>query len=309
MSFVLERFDKYGWNSALEFPGLVSADDVHGMPTVEDVISLARNQMARFLYEAVTLLDCYQVCAEPTSRIGIAGQFVRLVDAFEGESHLDIRTLDLMAPITAILYRNDEYMGTDWPVATDTEQRRLHAAGCPINWSSEHLQRFGDKRKEWEWVRVNVLLNLCPAIHLGYQSISQCGESEDTEYSLAVSATEWRASCSRSLKLILDATNNIYSGLAKTERWSQRRELRSPLTENDRCLLSAMLQLDAGKHYPKSGSMVVGTALYSGDTKRAFDNLLANGLVKSKTGRGGGYWLTGDGRLWAEYLSGNGATV
>lgn len=86
-------------------------------------------------------------------------------------------------------------------------------------------------------------------------------------------------------------------------------ELKEPLTKNDRLILLAMLELDAGKHHPHSAAVVVKTALYRGDQKRAFVNLKLNNLVDSKEGRGNGYWLTEDGILWAEWLATNGATV
>ncbi len=86
-------------------------------------------------------------------------------------------------------------------------------------------------------------------------------------------------------------------------------ELSTTLTANDRAILVAMLELDAGKHQPHSASTIVRVALYSGDKKRAFDNLIVNKLVDSKAGRAGGYWLTESGKLWAKYISENGATV
>lgn len=78
--------------------------------------------------------------------------------------------------------------------------------------------------------------------------------------------------------------------------------LASPLTENDRSLLIAMRSLDAMKHNAQAAGTLVQAALYSGDQKRAFDNLKLNKLVDAKEGRGGGYWLTKDGFLIANHL-------
>lgn len=68
--------------------------------------------------------------------------------------------------------------------------------------------------------------------------------------------------------------------------------LANPLTDNDRLLLQTMAELDARGHKPETGAVIVKTALYSGDEKRAFRNLLLNKLVRSKRGKSGGYWLT-----------------
>lgn len=82
----------------------------------------------------------------------------------------------------------------------------------------------------------------------------------------------------------------------------------SPLTENDRHILVAMLESGARLVYPQSAKTIVGAALFRGDEKRAFRNLRQNGLVKSKTGAGGGYWLTESGKAIANQIKSIGAT-
>jgi len=83
----------------------------------------------------------------------------------------------------------------------------------------------------------------------------------------------------------------------------------TPLTENDRSILSAMLDLNATSLNPEPARVIIPLALYLGDAKRAFDNLIGNGFVASKCGRSGGYWLTKRGIEVAKELANNGATV
>lgn len=83
---------------------------------------------------------------------------------------------------------------------------------------------------------------------------------------------------------------------------------REPLTPNDRCILQAMLELNATALKPEIGPKIVRTALHRGDAKRAFERLIARRFVDSKEGRGGGYWLTQSGLKAAKTLLGIGAT-
>jgi hypothetical protein len=77
----------------------------------------------------------------------------------------------------------------------------------------------------------------------------------------------------------------------------------SPLAANDRFILQAMLEMNADVMHPRSAREIVRAAVSTGDEKRAFDNLKRNGLVKSKQGRCGGYWLTQKGKEAAEELT------
>ncbi|MEM7473711.1 MAG: hypothetical protein AAF483_01880 [Planctomycetota bacterium] len=92
------------------------------------------------------------------------------------------------------------------------------------------------------------------------------------------------------------------------ESSSLRSKLESTLTENDRFILVAMLNLKAFATKPETGRSVVEAALFRGDVKRAFRNLVANKLVDSKKGKSGGYWLTETGAALAAELKSIGAT-
>lgn len=85
---------------------------------------------------------------------------------------------------------------------------------------------------------------------------------------------------------------------ATTSEW----DLHVPLTENDRNILEAMLELRATMAKPETAETIVQTALHSGDTKAAFKRLKLNKLVESKDGRAGGYWLTPKGSSLAREL-------
>jgi len=69
-------------------------------------------------------------------------------------------------------------------------------------------------------------------------------------------------------------------------------ELTEPLTDNDRDILIAMLEAGSSKVSPTKGDGIIRLALGSGDKNKAFQRLVANRLVESKGGKGGGYWLT-----------------
>jgi hypothetical protein len=75
-------------------------------------------------------------------------------------------------------------------------------------------------------------------------------------------------------------------------------QLPGTLTENDRSILIAMLDLKADKIHPRAGKEILGAVIFEnevGDSKRAFDNLKSLKLIKSKTGPSGGRYLTEQG--------------
>ena len=78
-------------------------------------------------------------------------------------------------------------------------------------------------------------------------------------------------------------------------------KLIEPLTENDRHILEAMLELDASMVKPEPALNICDVAA-SGkiDQKKAFTRLIANGLVDSK--QRFGYWLTPFGKALAESI-------
>jgi hypothetical protein len=77
--------------------------------------------------------------------------------------------------------------------------------------------------------------------------------------------------------------------------------LRESLTQNDRRILLAMRKLSATKLKPESANDILRTAM-CGDPKTAFKRLRSEGLVDSKGGRSGGYWLTGKGERFAQNM-------
>jgi len=75
-------------------------------------------------------------------------------------------------------------------------------------------------------------------------------------------------------------------------------QLSGTLTENDRSILIAMLDLKADKIHPRAGEEILGAVIFEnevGDSKRAFDNLKSLKLIKSKRGPSGGRYLTEQG--------------
>lgn len=64
------------------------------------------------------------------------------------------------------------------------------------------------------------------------------------------------------------------------------------LTPNDQDILVAMYEMAATTAKPEVGKDIFDAALGKGDHKKGFDRLIAEGLVDSREGRGGGYWLT-----------------
>ena len=80
-------------------------------------------------------------------------------------------------------------------------------------------------------------------------------------------------------------------------RQSAENDLVEPLTENDWNILQAMFEMNLSKSNHAKQDLISKTALGNEcDPKKAFIRLLDNGLVESKTGRGGGMWLTDKGR-------------
>lgn len=81
-------------------------------------------------------------------------------------------------------------------------------------------------------------------------------------------------------------------------------ELDGPLTDNDRCILAAMLELNADQLHPRSKQDILSVATYSGsDDKRAFNRLKRMKLVIGKTGPSGGMYLTNKGKQIASDVS------
>jgi hypothetical protein len=67
------------------------------------------------------------------------------------------------------------------------------------------------------------------------------------------------------------------------------------LTENDRSILTVMLDLKADKIQPRTGDEILGAVIAEkevGDSKRAFENLQRLKLIQSKRGPSGGRYLT-----------------
>lgn len=136
----------------------------------------------------------------------------------------------------------------------------------------------------------------------GWAERSETSEQDnepEIDHRLILAREVWRRGSVR--KMVADAARLVVAEFEPA--------LHHPLSENDRSILTAMLEIDAAIHNPQSAATIVKTALYSGDQKRAFENLMLNGLVKSKEGRAGGYWLTDTGIELAKRLSANGATV
>jgi hypothetical protein len=82
-------------------------------------------------------------------------------------------------------------------------------------------------------------------------------------------------------------------------------QLSGTLTENDRSILIAMLDLKAGKIQPRVSKEILGAVIIEnevGDSKRAFDNLSSLKLIESKRGPSGGYYLTEQGVAIAKDL-------
>jgi len=89
----------------------------------------------------------------------------------------------------------------------------------------------------------------------------------------------------------------------KLERLSDCERLAEPLTQNDRDILVAMLEVKASKAKPASGQDLMVLALSGGDKNKAFRRLVSNALVEGKRSRGGGYWLTELGSAIAKKLT------
>jgi hypothetical protein len=82
-------------------------------------------------------------------------------------------------------------------------------------------------------------------------------------------------------------------------------QLNGTLTENDRSILIAMLDLKADKIQPRVSKEILGAVIFEnevGDSKRAFDNLSSLKLIESKRGPSGGYYLTEQGMAIAKDL-------
>jgi hypothetical protein len=82
-------------------------------------------------------------------------------------------------------------------------------------------------------------------------------------------------------------------------------QLNGTLTENDRSILIAMLDLKADKIQPRVSKEILGAVIFEnevGDSKRAFDNLMSLKLIESKRGPSGGYYLTEQGMAIAKDL-------
>ena len=87
-------------------------------------------------------------------------------------------------------------------------------------------------------------------------------------------------------------------------------ELGESLDPNSKIILQAMAELQCDELNRTSAKEIIKTAIYSGDEKRAFDQLKRLSLVASKQGRNGGYWMTARGAKVAEKLNGaKGGTV
>lgn len=84
-----------------------------------------------------------------------------------------------------------------------------------------------------------------------------------------------------------------YSALLDQERERKRFvSLAKALTDNDRCILLAMDQMQANAINPQGGYEIVVAAIGRGDHKKAFKRVKENCLVGSRPAGGGGYWLT-----------------
>ena len=81
-------------------------------------------------------------------------------------------------------------------------------------------------------------------------------------------------------------------------------ELGESLDPNSKSILQAMAELQCDELNRTSAKEIIKTAIYSGDEKRAFDQLKRLSLVASKQGRNGGYWMTARGAKVAEKLNG-----
>jgi hypothetical protein len=79
------------------------------------------------------------------------------------------------------------------------------------------------------------------------------------------------------------------------------------LDPNSRTILQTMLELGCNELERMPARQIIKAALYSGDEKRAFDQLKRLALVAAEGGRYGGYWLTAKGVNIAQRF--NGATV
>ena len=74
-----------------------------------------------------------------------------------------------------------------------------------------------------------------------------------------------------------------------------------PLTENDRCILEAMLNLGATPDNPRSSADILKAAVDGSDCNKAFNRLRRAGYVEAKPGIG--RWLTESGLQAARALS------
>ena len=116
------------------------------------------------------------------------------------------------------------------------------------------------------------------------------------------------------LKELQAAVNNARLRLAgkiisvpNSSNSEQLEALGESLDPNSKIILQTMLELNCNEFNRLSATEIIKAALYSGDEKRAFNQLKRLGLVTSKEGRSGGYWLTEKGTNMGSKI--NGGTV
>ena len=112
--------------------------------------------------------------------------------------------------------------------------------------------------------------------------------------------TDYRSVSHEGMELLLDAANSALLDEARNRK--RIVSIAKALTDNDRCVLLAMDQMQANATRPQRGDVIFVAAICRGDHKKGFSRLRADGLVDSRVGHGGGYWLTDLGQRVVEEL-------
>lgn len=102
--------------------------------------------------------------------------------------------------------------------------------------------------------------------------------------------TDYRSVSHEGMELLLNAANSAL--LDRARKRKRFVSFATALTDNDRYVLLAMDQLQANATNPQLGEAIFTAAICRGDHKKGFSRLRADGLVDSRVGRCGGYWLT-----------------
>ncbi|WP_430451944.1 hypothetical protein [Rhodopirellula europaea] len=276
-------YRKRGWEAA--FYG--NEVEMSQLPSVEWLKYEATQVLARLLSEVATILDCYQVSDDLAKRNRLATDVEMFANRLTRTGCVSSTVASTAETITAILYPDDAYKLEEWPTEDLVRNAFQLARDCPVSW--ENTGGLSENRAEAR--RLNVLVYLCPAMTLAVDALweldnGQTVNDSKLRYAVAGRALQWRTKIGFALNRLLDCEGRICIG-EKPGRNARRKFV---LTDNDRNILEAMLELGAtsGEHATPSGEILQRAGVPESGT--VWENLRSNELVGARPSVG--RWLT-----------------